>query len=166
MPDVAHIALGSNLGHREGNIAEAALRIDNLPETRVDVLSSLYETAPVGKTDQPRFVNAVLQAETGLSPRELLRMLLGVEREMGRERLEPWGPRLIDLDLLLLGDHVIESEEITLPHPLMGKRHFVLFPLVEIAPGVRDPVSGRAWSDVMETLPDVDWGRRMEVDDE
>lgn len=166
MPDQAHIALGSNLGHREGHIAEAALRIDDLPGTRVEIISSLYETEPVGKTDQPRYVNAVLCVETDLEPPDLLVHLLAIERAMGRVRREAWGPRTIDLDLLLHGDHVISSDGLTLPHPRMGERHFVLVPLLEISPLAQNPATGRLWQEALDALPALPWGRRLEIGDD
>ena len=157
--DIAHIALGSNLGARETNIAEAVRKVDALPSTRVTAVSSLYETAPVGKTDQPLFVNAVLAAETELTPESLLRELLRIEAAMGRVRGEPLGPRVIDLDLLIQGEAVSETAELTLPHPRMKERHFVLVPLVEIAPEARDPLTAQPLHEILAALPAVDWGR-------
>jgi 2-amino-4-hydroxy-6-hydroxymethyldihydropteridine diphosphokinase len=133
----AAVALGSNLGSgfgdREANLREAVRRIGRLGE--VMAVSSFYDTEPVGYVAQPRFLNEALVLETELAPLELMRGLLEVEREMGREREEavPKGPRVIDLDLLLYGDVVMETEELTLPHPAMQERRFVLEPLAEIA---------------------------------
>lgn len=158
MPETAHIALGSNLGHRQSNVAEGAMRVDALPRTSVTAISSLYETKPVGKTDQPRFVNAVIEVETNLDASDLMTHLLRIEQEMGRVREEINGPRVIDLDLLLLGGQVIESAHVTIPHPRMGERHFVLVPLLEVAPDVIDPATGKAWREALDTLPPTDWG--------
>jgi 2-amino-4-hydroxy-6-hydroxymethyldihydropteridine diphosphokinase len=133
----AAVALGSNLGSgfgdREANLREAVRRIGRLGE--VMAVSSFYDTEPVGYVAQPRFLNGALVLETELAPLELMRGLLEVEREMGRERegAVPKGPRVIDLDLLLYGDVVMETEELTLPHPAMQERRFVLEPLAEIA---------------------------------
>ena len=135
----AYVALGSNLGDREENLRTA---LKHLQENGVEVIktSTFIETEPYGVTDQPGFVNAVCQVETELAPLELLRLLLSIEQEMGRVRLRRWGERNIDLDLLLYEDVVLESEELTLPHPDMQNRDFVLLPLAEIAGEVVHPV--------------------------
>ena len=135
----AYVALGSNLGDREENLRTA---LKHLQENGVEVIktSTFIETEPYGVTDQPGFVNAVCQVETELAPLELLRLLLNIEQEMGRVRLRRWGERNIDLDLLLYEDTVLESEELTLPHPDMQNRDFVLLPLAEIAGEVVHPV--------------------------
>jgi 2-amino-4-hydroxy-6-hydroxymethyldihydropteridine diphosphokinase len=146
MRTLAAVALGSNLkssfGDREANLREAVRRIGELGEVRA--VSSFYDTEPVGFLEQPRFLNGALLLETELDPVSLLRGLLGVERAMGRERVGAVakGPRVIDLDLLLYGDWVLWSEELTLPHPEMQVRRFVLEPLAEIAPEWVHPVLG------------------------
>ncbi len=146
MPEavIAAIALGSNLesewGDREGNLREAVRRVGSLGV--VKAVSGFYDTAPVGYLEQPRFLNGALLLETGMKPVELMRGLLAVERGMGRERLVAKGPRVIDLDLLLYGDMVMESAELTLPHTAMAERRFVLEPLAEIAGEMRHPVTG------------------------
>ena len=146
MKGLAAIALGSNLnsglGDREANLREAVRRIGGLGEVRA--VSSFYDTEPVGFLEQPRFLNGAMLLETDLGPQELMRELLGVERAMGRERegAVAKGPRVIDLDLLLYGDRVMETEELTLPHPEMQERRFVLEPLAEIAPEWVHPVLG------------------------
>ena len=146
MSGLAAIALGSNLnsefGDREANLEEVVQRIGGLGEVRA--VSSFYDTKPVGFLEQPRFLNGALVLETELEPVELMRELLGVERAMGRERegAIAKGPRVIDLDLLLYGDVVISTEELTLPHPEMQARRFVLEPLAEIAPEWVHPVLG------------------------
>ena len=146
MKKLAAIALGSNLesrfGDREANLWEAVERIRELGE--VKAVSSAYDTEPVGYLDQPRFLNAALVLETSLEPTELMRALLEVEQAMGRERVGAVakGPRVIDLDLLLYGQVVMNTTELTLPHPEMLERRFVLEPLAEIAPGMVHPVLG------------------------
>jgi len=153
---VAAIALGSNLasefGGPEQNLREAIKRVGELGEVRG--VSSWYDTAPVGFTEQPRFLNGALLLETELAPVELMRALLGIERAMGRDRAASpaKGPRVIDLDLLLMGDLILSSSELTLPHPAMAERRFVLEPLAEIAPAMVDPVSGRTVLAMLERL--------------
>jgi 2-amino-4-hydroxy-6-hydroxymethyldihydropteridine diphosphokinase len=163
MSCVAAIALGSNLASRwgapEANLREAVRRVAALG--RVGAVSSFYETAPVGYADQPNFVNAALLLETELEPLELMRALLGIERELGRDRSNApaKGPRILDLDLLLLGDLVLTDAcsddgqvELTLPHPAMRERRFVLEPLAEIAPELRDPVTMRTVAELLAAL--------------
>src|ERR1700682_6049718 len=134
MPEAAAIALGSNLGDRELNLLEAGRRVGALGVVRA--VSAFYDTAPVGFLEQPRFLNGALLLESSLEPLELMRGLLGVERAMGRERVVAKGPRVIDLDLLLYGDVVMETAELTLPHPAMAERRVVLEPLAGVQGGV------------------------------
>jgi len=156
MSGLAAIALGSNLnsefGDREANLEEAVQRIGGLGEVRA--VSSFYDTEPVGFLEQPRFLNGALVLETELEPVELMRELLGVERAMGRERegAIAKGPRVIDLDLLLYGDVVMSTEELTLPHPEMQARRFVLEPLAEIAPEWVHPALGVTVGTMLERL--------------
>ena len=135
---VAYVGLGANLGDREGTIRAA---VAQLPD--VVAVSPLRETDPVGITDQPRFLNGVAALETELGPRELLDVLLAVERRLGRERRERWGPRTIDLDLLLYGDEVIDEDGLAVPHPHLHERRFVLEPLADLAPKLVVPGLGR-----------------------
>ena len=149
---IAAIALGSNLGDREGNLREAVRRMGALG--RVAAVSGFYDTEPVGYLDQPRFLNAAVLLETELLPVELLRRLLGIEQEMGRDRANspPKGPRVIDLDLLLYGELVMQSAELTVPHPAMHERAFVLAPLAEIAVGMLHPVLHRSIGELLALL--------------
>jgi 2-amino-4-hydroxy-6-hydroxymethyldihydropteridine diphosphokinase len=135
---LAYIGVGSNLGDRDATIRAA---VEALPG--VVAVSKLRETDPVGVTEQPAFLNGAVVLETHLSARELLELLLGVERSLGRERRERWGPRTIDLDLLLYGDEMIDEPGLTVPHPRLHERRFALEPLVELDPGLAVPGRGR-----------------------
>ncbi len=130
---IAYLSLGSNLGDRVENLTEAVRRL-SAPHTRVTGISSVYETAPQGKTDQPNFVNIAVEVDTDLDPRELLRHAQSVEQGMGRLRKERWGPRIIDLDIVRYGDITMDGDELTLPHPRMHERAFVLIPVLEVNP--------------------------------
>lgn len=130
----AYIALGSNLRNPEQQVLQAFEVIGSLPKTRVTQRSSLYRSAPVGYDSQPDFINAVAEIETELPPLELLRALLDIENSFGRKRPFPNAPRVLDLDLLLYNNVVMHTRELTLPHPRMHARAFVLLPLAEIAP--------------------------------
>ena len=147
----AYIALGSNLGDREENLRNALKHLE-ANGVRVIKVSTFIETEPYGVTDQPGFVNAVCQVETELEPLELLRLLLKIELEMGRVRIRRWGERNIDLDLLLYEDACVVSEELTLPHPDMQNRDFVLLPLAEIAGEVVHPVFQKTIKELKEEL--------------
>ncbi len=132
----AHLGLGSNLGDRRANLARAVEMIGRARDTAVAAESSLYATAPVGVTDQPEFLNAVVEVRTCLEPGELLEACLGIERGLGRVRSVRWGPRTMDIDILLIEGVVASGERLTLPHPRMTERAFVMVPLAEIAPGL------------------------------
>ena len=157
MKHVAAIALGSNLSSQWGdpaaNLNEAARRIGKIGNVRA--ISSFNRTKPVGFADQPDFTNGALLLETDLEPIQLMRSLLGIERAMGRDRsaaVPPKGPRIIDLDLLLVDSIVLHMPELTLPHPVMQERRFVLEPLAEIAPDLRHPVSGKTAAHMLSEL--------------
>jgi 2-amino-4-hydroxy-6-hydroxymethyldihydropteridine diphosphokinase len=138
---IAYVGLGSNLGDREATLREALRRLDAVDGIAVVAVSSFRETDPVGKVDQPRFVNAAAGLETSLTPRELLDRLLEAERALGRDRAkeERWGPRTLDLDLLLYGDVTIDEPGLEVPHPRLAERAFVLEPLLELDPDLRLP---------------------------
>jgi 2-amino-4-hydroxy-6-hydroxymethyldihydropteridine diphosphokinase len=139
----AYIGLGSNLGDREATLRRALARLNATLGVRVVAVSSFRETDPVGFTEQPKFVNAVAAVETELDPRALLETLLSIERAMGRTRDGPrFGPRTIDLDLLLFGDEVVDEPGLRVPHPRLHERTFVLEPLAELEPGLIVPGRG------------------------
>lgn len=146
----AYLAVGSNIGDKVGNLRAAVEAIAALPETRVIARSSAYRTPPWGKTDQDWFANAVIAIETGLTPLALLEGCLDIENRLGRVRRERWGPRIIDIDLLRHGTTRRASERLTLPHPAMHERAFVLIPLQEIAPHLR--VGGQPINRLLEGL--------------
>ena len=157
----AYLSLGSNIGDRARNIAGA---IDGLRKRGVGVVrqSSLYETEPVDFLDQDWFLNSVAEIETELGAEELMRLLLAVERSMGRERRIPKGPRSIDIDVLLYGDTIVRSPELKIPHPRMTERRFVLAPLAEIAPDVRHPVFQKTIAELLALTPDQSEVRRYD----
>lgn len=134
------IGLGTNLGDRAANLAQARAMLAGLLNN--PVFSRVYESEPVGYTDQPLFLNQVAAGETGLLPAALLGRLKTIEREMGREATFPGGPRLIDLDLLFYDDWVMAADGLIVPHPRLRERSFVLAPLHELAPEFRDPLTG------------------------
>lgn len=130
--NTAYVALGANLGDPAATVKAAFAALANLPESRVVHCSSLYRTAPVGMTEQPEFVNAVAELETTLAPEAVLEALLDIEKRFGRIRAERNGPRTLDLDLLLHGAERRDSAQLTLPHPRLWARAFVLLPLLEL----------------------------------
>jgi 2-amino-4-hydroxy-6-hydroxymethyldihydropteridine diphosphokinase len=135
--NTAYLGLGSNLGDRRQHLAEAVRRLHAGPALQVVKISPVYESSPVGVTAQPDFLNLVVQVATTHSPHELLTECQRIEADLGRVRRERWGPRTIDIDLLLYGDARIDDESLAVPHPRMRERSFVLAPLAEIAPGLK-----------------------------
>jgi 2-amino-4-hydroxy-6-hydroxymethyldihydropteridine diphosphokinase len=151
-PVVAYIGLGANLGDPEAQLREALTRLDAAEEVEVTRVSTFYRNPPLGPADQPWYVNAAAQVRTRLGPEELLRLLQQVEAAMGRVRGEKWGPRLIDLDLLLYNGEVMVTPHLVVPHPEMHRRAFVLVPLAEIAPQAWHPGLKRSAGDLLAEL--------------
>ena len=153
----AYIGLGSNLGDRESLLDAAAHALRRVEGIRVVSVSPCFETEPVGgPPGQGHFLNAAAHLHVTLEPEDLLDRLLAIEADLGRVRREHWGSRAIDLDLLLYDDRILETERLTVPHPLMHRRRFVLEPLAHIAPGVPHPVLGRTVGELLATLDGED----------
>ena len=150
---VVYLGIGSNLGDKNGNCLKA---LDRLTEHGVVITkrSAFYETKPWGVEEQPDFVNIAIEAETEITPEGLLDLLKRIEREMGRRDGIRWGPRLIDLDILLYEDRTIQTESLVIPHPLLNKRDFVLLPLNEIAPEAVHPVLKMTISELKKRYDD------------
>ncbi len=147
----AYIGLGSNIGDRLENCKQA-LRLMNTAQTQVLQVSSFYQTSPVGYTDQPDFINAAAKIQTRLEPLELLDFLQEIERSLGKNITVRWGPRSIDLDIVLYDNLIINQERLQIPHPRMLERSFVLIPLAEIAPEIIHPVAGKTIAELAKNV--------------
>ncbi|WP_066301874.1 2-amino-4-hydroxy-6-hydroxymethyldihydropteridine diphosphokinase [Bacillus sp. FJAT-29937] len=154
MINEAYIALGSNIGDRFESLKDAIKSINSVPSIQVVNVSSIYETDPVGYEEQDQFLNMVIQVKTDLSPFELLSTCLEIENDLGRKRDIRWGPRTIDLDILLYNQENIISEKLTVPHPRMHERAFVIIPLLEIHSGIKLPTMDTPLQDALEEIPD------------
>lgn len=150
MHKVVYLSLGSNVGDRAANLNAAIERLGRLGE--VQAVSSFYETEPVEFTAQPWFLNCVVKLDTEKMPKQLLAGILEVEQEMGRRRVQKKGPRTIDIDILLFGNSIVETKGLTIPHPAMHERRFVLEPMTEIAPDARHPVFKKTMRELKDAL--------------
>jgi 2-amino-4-hydroxy-6-hydroxymethyldihydropteridine diphosphokinase len=151
--NVAFLLIGGNMGNREENLQTAKSMIDNYCG-KIIKSSSIYQTAAWGKTDQSAFLNQALQIETRLTAEELMRQIFAIEKMMGRERIEKYGPRIIDIDILLFNDEQHDSPFLKIPHPEMQNRLFALIPLAEIAPTASHPVFKKSISQLLKETPD------------
>jgi 2-amino-4-hydroxy-6-hydroxymethyldihydropteridine diphosphokinase len=149
----AYVAIGSNLNNPRAQLLEACRRLAALPRSQGIRLSRFYRTRPMGPQDQPDFVNAAAGLLSQLSARELLGHLLQIERDMGRVRIERWGPRIIDLDLIWMQGEVLDEAQLKVPHPGVSSRNFVLYPLADIAPTLTIPGHGKV-SDLLQAAGD------------
>lgn len=154
MENKAYIALGSNLGDRFGYLTQAIILLEGQEKISVINTSSIYETDPVGYTAQDQFLNMVIKVETSLSPVELLDTCLEIELKLGRKREIKWGPRTLDLDILLYNHEIVETEKLTLPHPRMSERAFVILPLLEMDPYIKLPNAREPLANDLLRMPD------------
>jgi 2-amino-4-hydroxy-6-hydroxymethyldihydropteridine diphosphokinase len=150
MHKVVYLSLGSNIGDRAANLKSAIERLGELGS--VEAVSSFYETEPVEFTAQPWFLNCAVKLDTEKMPKQLLASILDLEQSMGRRRIQKKGPRIIDIDILLFGSSIIQTKGLTIPHPSMLERRFVLEPLAEIAPDVRHPRLKRTIRELRDQL--------------
>ena len=161
MRKTVYLSLGSNVGDRAANLRSAIRRLTTLGQ--VEGISSFYETEPVEFTAQPWFLNCVVKLDTEKMPKQLLSGILDVEQQMGRRRTQKKGPRTIDIDILLFGNSIIETKGLTVPHPALHERRFVLEPLAEIAPDVRHPAFKRTIRELRDTLPPGQAVRKLTI---
>ncbi len=161
------LGLGANVGDPAQTIARALDRIDHLPETDLVEISPVYRTAPVGYTDQPPFLNLAAAIRTGLSPDDLAAACRRIESDLGRVERPRWHEREIDIDLLIYGDRTVDRDGLTIPHPRMNRRRFVLMPLADIAPDLVHPVTGITIADLLRALPEEpdDWIERLDAEE-
>ncbi|MGD6804887.1 2-amino-4-hydroxy-6-hydroxymethyldihydropteridine diphosphokinase [Rossellomorea vietnamensis] len=154
MKKTVYLSLGSNVGDREQYLKKAIKQLSGHPEIELERVSSIYETDPVGYTDQGSFLNLAVEIRTSLTPQTLLHQCLQIEKDLGREREFRWGPRIIDLDILLYNQENIETEELIVPHPRMHERAFVLVPLTELSQTIKHPKFNTSMMALLDEIPD------------
>lgn len=150
-----YLSIGSNLGNRLDNIINAVKKLNSIVQTKVNKVSNIYETEPVGEKNQPAFLNIAVEIETELNPLELLSEVKKIENELGRTPRERWGPRIIDIDIILYGNVCINDERMVLPHAEFRRRRFVLEPLVELCRNEVDPITGKTIEELLSS-PEVE----------
>ena len=160
----AYLGLGSNIGDRLENLRSALSRLNNISGIRVQKVSPVYETLPVGSPQQPDYLNAVVEIETYLEAEKLLAVCSCIEQDMGRIRRVHWGPRVIDIDILLFGELILNTEQLTVPHPRMHERAFVLKPLADISPDYIHPVLGLTVGEILVKIDEAGVRKMMNVE--
>ncbi|MGD1022900.1 MAG: 2-amino-4-hydroxy-6-hydroxymethyldihydropteridine diphosphokinase [Candidatus Sulfotelmatobacter sp.] len=159
MPSLVYLSLGSNVGDRATQLLSALARLETTG--RIVAVSSFYETEPMEFTQQPWFLNCAVALETSQTPQQLMASILHIEQEMGRQRLQKKGPRTIDIDILLFDNAVVNSSDLTIPHPALHQRRFVLEPLAEIAPEVSHPALKKTVRELLGALPEGQAVRKL-----
>lgn len=159
----AYLSLGSNLGDRMQNLRSAIARLNDHPDIEVTRISPVYETAPVGMTDQPDFLNVAIELKTALDPKKLLFVTGSTELDMGRQRDIRWGPRTLDIDILLIDKQVMDTAELIVPHPRMAERAFVLLPLADLAGDMVHPVTLQTVSDMADQVDGKEGVSRCQI---
>ncbi|MFC4620387.1 2-amino-4-hydroxy-6-hydroxymethyldihydropteridine diphosphokinase [Camelliibacillus cellulosilyticus] len=150
-----YIGLGSNIGDREDYLHQALTKLDSHAQVRICRTSNIYETDPYGPVEQDPFLNMAIEVETSLAPEDLLKATQAIERDLKRERVIHWGPRTIDLDILLYADKMIETEHLIIPHPELTKRLFVIIPLNDLSPDLQMPKNGPKVKDLLAAFDGV-----------
>lgn len=154
MEKTAYIGVGSNLGEKHKNCLKAIDLVDRIPRCRLTAHSDFFRTEPVGVEGHDWYVNSVVSITTAISAQHLLKRLLAIEEHMGRERMQKWEPRSIDLDILLFGQDVVDEDDLTIPHPFLHLRKFVLVPIVQLAPHLIHPVLGKSMAELLDDFSD------------
>lgn len=152
MLETVYLSLGTNIGNKLHNLSVARAELNKIPETKIVKISSVYETPPWGRIDQPNFFNQAVAVETSLIPLQLLKEIKNIEIKMGRQSRGRWGPREIDIDILLFGNFIVSTEQLTIPHPNLRNRLFVLVPLQEIEPDLVFPEDGASIEEVLSRV--------------
>ena len=155
MTETVYLALGSNIGDRIKHLREGLSALKNSPNFKLETCSNIYETSPIGEVVQPRFLNAVCKGHWKGPPSQLLLDVQKIEHVCGRQRQIHWGPRTLDIDLLLFGDRVINTEKLTVPHPFMTERDFVLIPLCQIEPELKHPCSEQPFNLFLDSITNL-----------